>query len=198
MKTLFIIFICTVIGLSSSCVSPINCRKPFNLYKKPIIKSIVNNQAIYNGIFVSLNGEGALYLYENGLSKTISSSVYRNQMFWLNPKVEVVKLLEDDDYFKKEVWGHYQIFKDTIIIQTFGLANNQLCRRSIYETEGVILNDSTIKVFSDYSYWFDTEFIEEPNIYRLYKTEHKPDSTLAWFNKKRWYKKHLHESRRIK
>ncbi len=56
-----------------------------------------------------------------------------------------------------------------MIIQSFGLSNDQLCRRAVYETKGVILNDSTIEVFSQYSYWFDHELIKEPIIYRLFK-----------------------------
>jgi len=119
-----------------------------------------------------------------------------NQAFWLYPETAIDTILANDDYFKREIWGHYQIIYDTIIIQSFGLANDQLCRRSVYETRGIILNDSTIKVFSDYSYWHNYELIKEPNIFRLYKTKHKPDSSIAWFNKKRWYKKNLHESRR--
>ena len=192
-QSLFLGFVSLLMG---SCVSPINCRKQFTVFKEPVYTTNSSRPLNIHGIFVSINDEGAFYLYNNGLSKTISSSVSLNQSFWLNPEIEIVKLLNDDNYFKKEVWGHYQIINDTIVIQTFGLANDQICRRSVYETKGIILNDTTIKVFSDYSYWFNNQFIKEPNIYRFYKTELKPDSTLAWFNKKWWYKRNLHESRK--
>ncbi len=194
MKPLFVLFICSILSLGTSCVSPINCRKYFNNYREPMVR--FDSFDIYSGIFVSLKGKDALCFYNNGYSKTISSFPSNIISFWLNPEVEITNLLENDQYFRKELWGHFRIYNDTIIIQSFGLSNDQLCRRAVYETRGIILNDSTIKVFSDYSYWFEHELIKEPIIYRLVKTNQKPDSTLAWFNKKRWYKKNLHESRR--
>ncbi|MBU1009267.1 MAG: hypothetical protein KKD74_03930 [Bacteroidetes bacterium] len=194
MKSIHVIIGCCILFLLASCVSPINCRKCFKIYREPVVRC--DSFDLYAGIFVSLNGKDALCFYNNGCSKTISSFPSNIISFWLNPEVEITNLLENDQYFRKELWGHFRIFNDTIVIQSFGLSNDQLCRRAVYETKGVILNDSTIKVFSDYSYWFDSELIKEPKIYRLYKTDHKPDSTLAWFNKKRWYKKNLHESRR--
>jgi len=196
MKTISVIFECCFLFLFVSCVSPINCRKQFTIFMYPISVSSDEYKIHIDEIFVSVNGSDAICFFDNGLSKTISSFASNINSFWLNPKVEASCLLEKDQYFRKELWGHFRITKDTLIIQSFGLSNDQLCRRSVYETKGIIMNDSTIKVFSDYSYWFDSELIKEPNIYRLYKTDQKPDSTLAWFNKKRWYKKNLHESRK--
>jgi len=167
MKALFILFICAFLSLSTSCVSPINCHKQFNIYREPF--SSFDSIDIYSGIFVSLNWRDALCFFDNGLSKTISSFASNINSFWLNPKVEVTSLLENDQYFRKELWGHFRIIRDTMIIQSFGLSNDQLCRRAVYETKGVILNDSTIEVFSQYSYWFDHELIKEPIIYRLFK-----------------------------
>ncbi len=143
-----------------------------------------------------MNGGGALCFFDNGLAKYISSSVSANNSFWINPEVEIKNLLENDQYFKKELWGHFQIIDDTIIIQNFGISNDQLCRRSVYEKKGVIVNDSTIIILSNYSFWFDNDLIKEPDTYRLFKTDQKPDSTLAWFRKKRWYHKNIDESRR--
>ncbi len=180
----------------ASCVSPFNCRKQFTLFHEPIIKSNSNRHLLNEGIFISIDGKDAFYIYNNGLSKSISSSKYLNHEFWKNPEIGIANLLTDDEYFKNEIWGHFQIIEDTIMIQSFGLANDQVCRRSVYEEKGIFLNDSTIKMFSSYSYWFEREFLKEPIIYHLYKTNQKPDSTLAWFNKKRWYKKNLHESRK--
>jgi len=149
-----------------------------------------------DGIFVSVNQRGAFALYKDGKVKFVDSYLPIGNEFWLNPD-KMISIVENQiNIIGKEGTGHYKRVSDTIIIQTFGISNDQLCRRSVYETKGIIVNDSTIKVFSDYSYWFNSELIKEPNIYRLYKTDHKPDSTLAWFNKKRWYKKNLHESRR--
>lgn len=196
MKSIHVIIGCYILFLLASCVSPINCRKQFTVFMDPISVSSDKYKIRLDGIFVSVNGSDALCFYDNGLSKTISSFSFNIDSFWTNPNVDVSSLLKKDQYFRKELWGHFRISKDTLIIQSFGLSNDQLCRRAVYETKGVILDDSTIKVFSDYSYWFDSELIKEPNIYRLYKTDQKPDSTLAWFNKKRWYKKNLHKSRR--
>ncbi|MDD3744445.1 MAG: hypothetical protein PHX54_12535 [Lentimicrobiaceae bacterium] len=149
-----------------------------------------------DGIFVSVNQRGAFALYKDGKAKFVDSYLPIGNEFWLYPE-KMISIIENQiNIIGKEGAGHYKQVSDTIIIQTFGISNDQLCRRSVYETKGVILNDSTIVVFSDYSYWFDSELIKQPNIYRLYKTNLKPDSTLAWFNKKRWYKNNLHESRK--
>ena len=187
MKSIHVIIGCSFLLLLASCVSPINCRKQFTIYKNPNNNVISEFSFLKDGVFVSLNGKNAFYLYNNDLVKSILRTERANQLFWVCPVKEIYKILPDDEYFKREIWGHYQIINDTILIQTFGLSNDQLCRRSVYETKGVLLNDSTIEVFSYYSYWFESEFINEPNIYRFYKTDLKPDSTLAWFNKKRWY-----------
>jgi len=184
-----------ILCLCSACAGIYPCRKHFNVYKDPFTESVAEIPLRTNGVYVSTNLSGSFFLFDNGYSKTVSSIEPDGNSFWKNPESEINDLQLILNSFEREVWGQYKISNDTIVIQTFGL-NDQMCRRSVYETIGVILNDSTIKVFSDYSYWFDAEFIEEPNIYRLYETEHKPDSTKAWFNNKRWYKRNLHESRR--
>jgi hypothetical protein len=195
MKSFRILTIGAILFLLNACVGIYPCRKQFTLYKEAFYHTDAKLPIKTNGVYISISHEGSFYLYNNGYAKILFSNLPESKTFWKNPSIEINELQSQEKYFRKEVWGNYSINNDTIAIQTFGL-NDQLCKRSVYETKGVILNDSTIKVFSDYSYWFDTELIKEPNIYRLYKTDQKPDSTMAWFNKKRWYKKNLHESRR--
>jgi len=196
MKTISVIFECCFLFLFVSCVSPINCRKQFTIFMDPISVSSDEYKIHIDGIFVSVNQRGTFALYKDGKAKFIDSNFPIGDEFWEYPERKISFIEKQISLIGKEGAGHYRILNDTIIIQSFGLSNDQLCRRSVYETKGIIMNDSTIKVFSDYSYWFDSELIKEPNIYRLYKTDQKPDSTLAWFNKKRWYKKNLHESRK--
>lgn len=196
MKFIHVIIRCCILFQLASCVSPINCRKQFTVFMDSISVSSHKYQIRVDGIFVSVNQRGAFALYKDGKVKFVDSYLPIGNEFWLNPD-KMISIVENQiNIIGKEGTGHYKRVSDTIIIQTFGISNDQLCRRSVYETKGIIVNDSTIKVFSDYSYWFNSELIKEPNIYRLYKTDHKPDSTLAWFSKKRWYKKNLHESRR--
>ena len=197
MKNLIKIFIGLVLLQIYSCINPINCRKHFTVYKEPIFESEINYPIRTDGVFISTNQKGAFALYKSGMAKFIGSNVPIDGNFWSYPEVNFYQIEEQIDFIEKEGAGHFQISNDTITIQTFSLANDQLCRRSVYETKGIILNDTTIRVFTDYSFWFDYELIkEQSNIYKLYKTEHKPDSTLAWFNKKWWYKRNLHESRK--
>lgn len=195
MKVFRLLTLGAILFLLPSCAGIYPCRKQFTIYKNTILQPQIKFPIKTNGVYVSTNQGGSFYLYDNGYAKTVSMFFPDSKLFWENPENQMTELHSEEDYFRKEVWGNYKFIDDTIIIQTFGL-NDQLCKRSVYETKGIILNDTTIKVFSDYSFWFDSELIKEPNIYRLYKTEHKPDSTLAWFNKKYWYIKNLHESRK--
>ena len=195
MKIFRLLTLFLILFLLPSCTGIYPCRKQFTIYKDPFPQPRTKIPIKTNGVYVSTNQSGSFYLYDNGYTKTISSNSPNSNSFWDDPNNQMIELLSGEDYFRKEVWGNYKLIADTIIIQNFGL-NDQLCKRSVYETKGIILNDTTIMVFSHYSFWFDYELIKEPNIYRLYKTEHKPDSTMAWFNKKYWYKKNLHESRK--
>ena len=70
-----------------------------------------------------------------------------------------------------------------------------MCRRWVFERKGKLLNDTTVEVYSDYSYWGGDSLLHTPCVLNYYHTNIKPDSTNAWFEKKRWYKKGLHESR---
>ena len=195
MKSSMLFTLGSILFLLNACVGIYPCRKQFSLYKEPFNPSNTKFPIKTNGVYISVNHEGSFYLYNNGYAKILFSNLPEGKSFWKNPSIEIIELQSQEKYFRKEVWGNYIINNDTIIIQTFGL-NDQLCKRSVYQRKGVILNDSTIKLYSSYSYWFEREFVTEPNTFRLYETEHKPDSTLAWFSKKRWYKKNLHESRR--
>ncbi len=136
--------------------------------------------------------------YTNGIMKTIASNYPEGKDFWENPETGFDDLKAFWNYNSKETWGNYTINGDSIKMQKFGWNGMEFCSRSVYEMVGKILNDSTIILYSDYSFWFKYDLINKPNIFGFYPTNQKPDSTKAWFNNRRWYKKDLHESRKVK
>ena len=87
---------------------------------------------------------------------------------------------------------------DTIIIQVFNRHSQKFFKRWVHEFIGIIQNDTSFLLLSWYSYLTKNQFIEEPVPYSFYQTNIKPDSTKAWFNKKKWFKENLHESRKGK
>jgi hypothetical protein len=135
MKSFMLFTLGSILFLLNACVGIYPCRKQFSLYKEPFNPSNTKFPIKTNGVYISVNHEGSLYLYNNGYAKILFSNLPEGKSFWKNPSIEIIE-------------------------------------------------------------WFEREFVTEPNTFRLYETEHKPDSTLAWFSKKRWYKKNLHESRR--
>ena len=55
-----------------------------------------------------------------------------------------------------------------------------------------------IEIYSEYSYWWKDKHpvLYAPCVLNFYKTNAKPDSTIAWFINKKWYKNELNESRK--
>lgn len=50
-------------------------------------------------------------------------------------------------------------------------------------------------IYSKYSYWWKDKLSPLlPLCFKFYKTDAKPDSTIAWFINKNWYKNELNES----
>lgn len=190
------IILVVFVSILTSCSSPFNCKKRFQIFKEPIITGAADFKIQLNGIYVSKNGAGSMVFYADGSYKTIYSNDPDGQLFWKNPDSVFKTLSQSWNYKSKETWGHYLIKNDSITIQSFGRANDQLCKRSVYEKVGEVINDSTISIYSNYSYWFKSELLDEPNIFGFYPTNHKPDSTKAWFNNRRWFIRNLNESRR--
>ncbi len=184
---------------SISCSSPINCTKNFITYKEPISH---NNEKISlrtDGIYISENGRASFFLYNNGRVK-IHSPFFDTlqQELWATPQKVVKEMQNDWEFKQKERWGDYSIKGNEITIQRFNRNNEEVCKRSVFEEKGRILNDSTIEIYSEYSYWWKDKLpaLYTPCILKFYKTDIKSDSTIAWFINKNWYKKELDNSRR--
>ncbi len=105
---------------------------------------------------------------------------------------------EDWEFKRKENWGDYAVKENEIILQNFNRNNEEVCKRSVFEEKGRILNDSTIEIYSEYSYWWKDKSptLYAPCVLNFYKTDTKPDSTIAWFVNKNWYKNELNTSRK--
>ena len=180
----------------NSCGILMTQKRHFNTYKSPVLQEGDKLPFKTNGVYVEKNSHfnEVFYFYTNGLVK--NSGLHSD--FWDNPK-EIAKKVEDIYIFSsKEFWGDYTIKDDTIYIQIFNHNTQFLYKRWIFEWKGVIKNDTTIEMFSEYSYFGKDQFIHKPVIYGFYPTEIKPDSTKAWFNNKKWFKENLHESRKPK
>lgn len=183
----------------ASCNSPINCTKYFTIYKKPVVNNNEGKSLRTDGIYISKNGLASFFLYDNGKVK-IHRPFFDTMpvSLWRNPQKILDKMQEDWEFKRKENWGDYTIQGNEIILQNFNLNNQEACKRSVFEEKGRILNDSTIEIYSDYSYWWKDKqpILYIPCVLNFYKTETKPDSTIAWFINKSWYKNGLNESRK--
>lgn len=182
-----------------SCSSPINCTKYFNVYKAPVINNSEKILLRTNGIYISENGGASFFLYNNGKVKIFSPffDTLRTDL-WKTPNKIISEMQNDWEYKQKERWGDYSIKGNEIVIQRFNRNNEELCKRSVFEEKGRILNDSTIEIYSEYSYWWKDKLptLYTPCILNFYKTDTKPDSTIAWFVNKKWYKNELNVDRK--
>lgn len=186
-----VLFIC--ICIISAC-SSINCVKPFSTFSKPIEKQSFFKLRT-NGVYVSQSGRGAFFIYKNGKAKIISSLFPIGKEFWNDPKNEIEKIYGDMNYSTKECWGDYTLVEDSILIHFITRHNNEPCKRWVFEETGIVLNDSIIKIETSYSFWGKDTIQNEPNIFRFFPTNIKPDSNIFWYKNKSWYIKNLHESR---
>jgi hypothetical protein len=197
MRRIIKIILLAILINFSSCSSPINCIKPFTIYREPI----VNNSVLLrtDGIYISKNGAASFFLYDNGKVKIFSpffDTIPAN--LWKSPQ-KILKEMQDNwEFSQKERWGDYSINGNEIIIQEFNRNNEEVCKRSVFEEKGRILNDSTIEIYSHYSYWWKDKLssLYTPCILNFYQTDIKPDSTIAWFINKSWYKKELNVNRK--
>ena len=127
---------------------------------------------------------------------THSSHFPIGKEFWADPEKVLKEEVYNSWHFNdKEGWGVYNVEKDSIKFQSFNYHTQEPCKRWLFEDRGLILNDSTILIYSVYSFNGKLELIKEPNIYGFYPTTKKPDSTNAWLYKRKWYKENEHKSR---
>jgi len=189
----YIIVFWLLFGLSSCAILP-NYKKGFNVYENPIKNNYNENRILTNGVYgcnLSKNGV-VFYFYTNGIVKVIgwTSNFFQNADSVLN------YYSSDWRYYYEEDWGQYSINYDTLTIQVFNRNNQEFFKRQVIEDKCLIINDSSFVLFSSINCLYNMQFVKEPVIYKFYPTELKPDSTIAWFNDKKWFKENLHESRR--
>jgi len=174
-------------SLSSCFYLMPNCKSGFELYKKPIKLAPKYNFKINNGFYSrykdTVSYSSGRFFFSNG--KTKSS--------WFE--------WENKNMFKrfswKENWADYSIIGDTIIIQGFNHHNQEVCRRWVIETKGVITSDSTFVILENYDYRFnEKQVFDSPIELYFVPLSEKPDSTVAWYIKKDWYKANVHRDRK--
>jgi hypothetical protein len=193
------IIIILLLPIIISCGSGIlNLKKGFTTYRLPILLQNKETPKISiktDGIYVPKENNGSVfYFYDNG---SVKWEGWTNN-FWQNPAKKIENIQNGYFYISKEYWGQYSINNDSILIQIFIKNNEKIITRWIFEYEGIILNDSSFILYSCFSYLGKDNFIDKSEEYAFYKTITKPDSTKAWFNNRRWFKKDLHESRKVK
>jgi len=189
----FFVLLGLIISLFSCVILP-NLKKDFYTYKLPIIQYGNEIPIKINGVYVqkSTHFNDAFYFYSNG---SVKSSSFLSD-FWQNPGDKVKEIQNFYIYNSKEHWGHYLIQEDTLIIQLFSRNNQEFFKRQVIEYKGVIQSDTSFVIISGYHYLDKHQFINQPITYLFYPTNIKPDSTKAWFNNKKWYKKNLNECRK--
>lgn len=199
MKLLRLILHFGVLILLSSCIIPITDRKNFKVFKNQVYQGTNKYRLRYDGIYVSVNSSGAIAFYADGKQQTLGSALPRGAEFWSDPDGGMEDIVKGYKYDPDEIWGDYNIKNDTFYSEGFGLNYTELIVRQFFIEKGVLLNDTTLVINSNRNTHYNIEFVKgEPNIFRFYKTKLKPDSTKIWYLNKRWYKKSVHESRRVK
>lgn len=178
-----------------SCGILQNKKREFVTHKLPIFNEQKERNFNTNGVYIPENNiKGrSIFFYKNGSVK-LGNYIENNQKKCDDMISEIHSYY---NFFSDEGWGHYTIADDTIVIQAFNNWNLEfIYKRWIIELTGLIQDDSSFILISKYSYHGKDEFINEPIRYNLCTIDVKPDSTIAWFVNKKWFKKNLHESRK--
>jgi len=164
--------------------------KDFNAYQIPKERDLRKN-----GVYVSTNHRGAFFLYENGMCKVLPIQP-NGPEFWSDPAKGAEEVMKDGRFYSKEDWGRYVLNNNQFIIQNFNRNGESFCKRWLFEERGYIDNDSTIIIQvneSIESHRRDTMFAGR-NVFQFYPMNIKPDSTVAWFLNKNWYKRGMDEA----
>ena len=191
----------------------------FSIYKKPVFEGIKTKNLHLNGIYYIKNPNFKyptpfIYFYDNGTAYLLSyvqgSFDGSNEavMFWSNIEQAVDHYRSNwSDPTDRDMWGCYTVKDDSIWIQSFYRGDQSAIRRNMTEHHGIINSDGSIeiiytkckpchKVFPE-DYNKDAIELYLPTAkYSFFKTDKRPDNTKAWFLKKKWYRKELHESRK--
>lgn len=188
-----------VFGLGVIAFSLCGCftkKNDFYTYQFPIVNSGNTILLKTEGFYAPVSGKDRiLFLFENGI---IKEGPWVRDFFSNTSKY--IDIINEDYYTQKgkEFFGCFMIKDSSIIIQIFNVhsSDNPFYRRWIFELRGSVLSDTTFVLNTNFEYLNNHEFYTEPFLFRFVPYTNKPDSLNAWFNKKWWYKKDLHESRR--
>lgn len=172
--------------LSSCWVLMPNCHRRFTVHEDPFGDGQPNDLPRLNGIYVSDESRSAFYFFPHGLVKEFSFSVPESG-YLSNPQETINRMEMTKRYPPSEDWGGYSIDGKELVIQRFNYHQTEICKRSIFEYHGVMVNDTTFIISSYNHYWFSDTATTCHFVYRFYPTDFKPDDSKIWFEKKRWY-----------
>ncbi len=186
----------TIILILFSLISCFSKKSDFHAYRYQIVDSGIPIPIKTNGFYAPVDAKACiLFMFENGIVKEgpCVSDFFDN-------KSKYFDIITRDWYTQKskEYFGCYMIKDSSLQIQLFNVhsSHNPVFRRWVFESNGVIKSDSTFVLINNFEYLNQHEFYEKPVLFKFVPYENKPDSSNAWFNKKRWFKKNLHESRK--
>lgn len=170
-------------------------KKDFYTYRYPIVESGKQISFKTNGFYAPISGKArVLFLYKTG---AVKEGPWVTDFFMNTSRYfDIINV----DYYTqkgKEYFGCFMIKDSSLIIQYFNLhtSHNPIFRRWVFESRGVVLSDTSFVLYTNFEYLNNNEFYKEPVMFMYVPYENKPDSANAWFIKKRWFKKNLHESR---
>lgn len=204
-----VLFVFAIATLLSSCNS---IHRHFSYYKEPILSNS-SKKVRLDGIYVvdckdTMTHIDLFYFYKNGVCNAPAYVIWLRNRFceYSHVMLERYKNLVIE-FPQNSEWGNYVIRHDSIFIQTFHEFNQSTVIRDMVEFRGIISNDSTILITEMECAWCNRGFMNEktgpdvtkydpPIQFNFYPYDFKPDSTVAWFKNKRWYKKGLHPSRK--
>lgn len=171
-----------------------NCHKQFTVYQLPVHDSTATSQLRSDGIYASEHTREVLCFQPNGLVKAYPLCI-PDTGFWTDPSLTISIIQSRYEPYKKEDWGAYTVLADTLKLQRFNYHQTEVCKRSVFDYRGVVLNDTTLVITSKIAYWFDDTATTGHFVYRFYPTDFKPDDSRIWFEKKRWYLRNRDPSR---
>ncbi len=95
--------------------------------------------------------------------------------------------------YRYEGWGCYRIKNDSIYVQDLSMNGGEFAE--VVNFKGLITSDSTFLLVDKSTVYGSTtgKSSSTPMMYSFQSLKHKPDSSIAWYKHKKWYKKWLNE-----
>lgn len=163
-----------------------NCPKRFTTYRFAVQDSLARVSLRTDGFYFSPEKHDAFLFESDGLVRELPFRIPLSKS-----GVDSTRVIEDMQAFYKvtprDYWGAYRIFGDSLQLQWFNYHQTEVCKRSVFDYRGVVLNDTTFVITSRIAYWFADTATTGRFVYRFYRTDFKPDDSKTWFEKKRWY-----------